>query len=165
MTIRAFHRLRICIATAGLVVAGEAHAFCLNPCVKVNLNWNVQLEKLHPLVSHLQIRCDVQGAANEPASQLTAVVNRGYVGLLSHQADVPALYIASQANHTVRATCYLWLFKGGSAVGLKATVMNPNQNFTDSNWHYVADGSWNHRTPGGTIEWVQEVTFPNSSAP
>jgi hypothetical protein len=163
MTIRASHRLRICLATMGLVVGGEAYAICLpGPCVKVDVKWNVTLANLHPAATHLQIRCEIPGAVGQPWSDKTPIVNRGYTGLLAHQVDIPAVHIASQANHTMYMYCHLWL--SGPGGDKMAAARSPLQNITDTNWNEVATGSWTRMTPSSAIEWTKEVPFPNTSA-
>jgi hypothetical protein len=163
MTILAFHRLRICMVTMGLVVGGEAYAACTPaPCVNAMVKWNVALANLHPSATHLQIRCDMAGASKQPWSERTTIVNRAYVGQLAGLAEIPAVHIANQANHSMNIYCSLWLSgPGGDRIAVAKSAL---QNITDSNWNEVATGSWSRLTPSSALEWLQEVTFPNVSA-
>jgi hypothetical protein len=159
----AFHRLRICIATIGLVVASEAHAQCAD-CLTVTVNSNVNVTNLHPKVKWLQLICDGTGATSLGRSDKMPVVNRGFVGLATATLSVSAAFIASRAGHTIGVSCHLSL---SSTIGddkMAVATGGQPQNITDSNWNGVATGSWNS-TAGSQIQWDQIVTFPNASAP
>ena len=172
MTISERRRLRISIATLGLFFASAGSADrafgqaapCTEAsvCVTLTLNANVQVTKLHPLVTGVGMKCDATlstaglGTYLFGTPVMTPVVNRGYTGTLVGTLNVPRSVLDDPAKRTLPVTCNLRLFKaGGPSVGVNAVASAAvPETITDTNWTTVATGS--------TIRWNEAVTFPSA---
>jgi hypothetical protein len=167
MTIWEHRRLRISIATLGLLVAGAVGADrvqaqeCPAPatCVRMTLNANVQLTKLHPAVSNVILQCTARapGGINRRDSlryfDEKSVVNRGYSGSLTAAIDVPRSSLALPANRTMDVTCELALINNNTVRLAVASAAVPALLDGSNDWHVVATGS--------NIKWTQALTFPS----
>jgi hypothetical protein len=157
MTIRAIHRLTLCLATLALVAASEANAACAD-CATVTINANLHITQLHPSVTAVELVCQSAGAENMPKSGKLAVVDRGYAGTVTLVLIFPAAYIVSRPDYRASASCYLWL-ESSLPPGRRVAIANAAQPLlaSDTNWHIVAAGS--------TVGVAREFTFPNAAAP
>ncbi len=170
MTRSAFHRLKICVATIGLVAASESHAVCTPaPCVKLTMNANVHLANLHPLVTYFQVSCNVPGSLQSRSAKIP-IVNRGYVGVAPGEMEIPTTVLATQPNHTVRVQCNLVFFTTAGSelqwdLGNSVDHKSDLQSITTSNWAQVAAGSGTVPVAGKQMYWIHDVSFPTAAAP
>jgi hypothetical protein len=151
------HRLTICAAALGLVIASEANAACPD-CAVATINANIQVTNLHPSVTALQLVCKSPGAENLARSAKLPVVNRGYAGVVTVSLSIPASYIVATPNYSTWAYCDLWLESSLSpTLKLASAVAGQPVVPSDTNWNVVAVGS--------KAQVPKELKFPNAPAP
>jgi hypothetical protein len=156
MNVSQILRAAICIAT--LVLAAKAEAQAIAGHTQLTLNFNLQVTNLHPSVKMAEVRCKIAETA-EMKGMTVQVPNHSYSGPLAIWFQIPDEYFNSHPDHTVTASCELWLHryliepKKGAAIA-SATQPVPA---TESNWLVVGAGS--------TVKWSQVVTFPHAAMP
>jgi hypothetical protein len=160
MATGAVYRLTVCLAALGLAVASDATsatAACAD-CATVTFNANLQVTKLHPSVTAVELTCRSPGSDEIGKSGKLPVVDHGFTGSVTVVMTFSAAYIISRPDYRAFAYCELWL-ESPLAPGRHMAVALAAQPLlvTDPHWYYVATGS--------TVSVAKELTFPNAAAP
>jgi hypothetical protein len=162
MTVSHHRQRQVSIAALGVFLMGAVcadHALAQN--IRLTLNANVQLTKLHPDVKAAAVTCTAPLANGQSRTDTTSglagqVNNRAFNQTLQALITFYPADFADPANRTLNVTCRLQLakFNSGPYYNAQPNAAEPTA-ISPANWLLVAAGS--------TVTWTQSVTFPNTA--